>query len=530
MLTTMGPMPKSNPARFDPGTLQVHEGPETLDENDALALLVSCAAGLTTHRLPAKGQVFVGRGEDVDVLLVDDSVSRRHAVIHAGSPPQIEDLGSTNGTRIAARPLVPGERYPLAVGTVVELGTATLVVQRAATSGTVPVDDTLATAARKHHGAVVRDPEMQRLYELLDMIATAPIPVLILGETGVGKEVYAQAVHTRSQRATKPFLQLNCAALPETILESELFGHERGAFTGAVQTKTGLLESADGGTVFLDEVGELPLVTQAKLLRFLESGELLRVGAVKPRRVDVRLVSATNRDLKAAISTGHFRADLFFRLNGIAVTLPPVRERRSEIPSLVEYFVDRACTKIGRPSCRVSQSAMVALVGYRWPGNVRELRNVVERAVVLSRGGTIEPEHLLLPKGDSRPPGLTVRPGAFPPPTEATGTFMNVASTPLVAEPGTPDRGSTTNLVAHPQSDPMAQTGAVGANSGPIPRGTSLIEEMEAYERQRILQALQQCAGNQSRAAELLGITRRMLITRLEQHGISRPRKRTDPR
>jgi hypothetical protein len=237
---------------------------------------------------------------------------------------------------------------------------------------------------------------------LADRIAVGDISVLIVGETGVGKELIAERVHARSRRAAHRLVKLNCAAIPEHLLESELFGHERGAFTGASATKVGLLELADGGSVFLDEIGELSLTTQAKLLRVIEQREILRVGALQPRAIDVRFLAATHRDLEAGIAAGTFREDLYFRIAGATLPVPALRERVDEIVPLAEGFAARTAAELGWAAPRLEPAAQALLRAYRWPGNVRELRNVIERATLLC-DGAIDVAHL---PGDrmSRPP------------------------------------------------------------------------------------------------------------------------------
>src|SRR5262245_33839409 len=228
-------------------------------------------------------------------------------------------------------------------------------------------------------------------------VAPTDSTVLVLGETGTGKELIARAVHNASRRKDKPLIKLNCSALPTGLVESELFGHEKGAFTGATEKRTGRFELADGGTIFLDEVGDLPPEVQVKLLRVLQEREFERVGGTKTIRVDVRVIAATNRDLGQAVAAGTFRQDLFYRLNVFPVQLPPLRERTDDIPLLVHYFLGRYAAKVGRAISRVAPEAMQRLVAYPWPGNVRELENVIERAVILSPGPylVIAPEALL---------------------------------------------------------------------------------------------------------------------------------------
>jgi transcriptional regulator with PAS, ATPase and Fis domain len=337
---------------------------------------------------------------------------------------------------------------------------AQLEGKRPRADGTIPV--------------LVLDPVMLRLHALADRVAASTITVLVLGETGVGKEVLAERIHRLSPRGGKPFLRLNCAALAEQLLESELFGHERGAFTGATAAKPGLLETATGGTVFLDEIGDLPLNLQVKLLRVLEDNQVLRVGALRARPIDVRFIAATHQDLEADVQRGTFREDLFYRLSGVTLVVPPLRERASEIEPIARAMVATACQRAGRwPPPDISPEAVDLLRRYAWPGNVRELRNTMERAVLLCTDANILPEHL--------------------------------PSDKLVAQ-----------LAA-----PLAP-GNAGAGAGDA--GT-LAAQRQASERQAIVDALRRCHGNQGLAAKERGIARRTLIRRLEAFGLPRPRK-----
>jgi two-component system response regulator AtoC len=340
---------------------------------------------------------------------------------------------------------------------------------------------------------VVADAAMERLYKLAERVAAGTISVLILGETGAGKEVLAERLHKLSPRAARPFVSLNCAALTESLLESELFGHERGAFTGAIAQKLGLLESADGGTVFLDEVGEMPASTQAKLLRVIETRQVLRVGGLKPRPIDVRFVSATNRDLEAEVSRGAFRRDLYFRLNGIALSIPPLRQRPGEIEALARLFLDRATAQAGRGRAQIDHDALELLRSYTWPGNIRELRNVMERAALLAAGARITREHLPMEK------------------MRATFAGISDAAAPPAPPPPRP-------AVEAPAAAPTEK------------QPPSVRAEIEALERRRILDALAECAGNQTKAARLLGMSRRTLLHRLDSYGVARPRKGSDTR
>src|SRR5216683_2386679 len=331
---------------------------------------------------------------------------------------------------------------------------------------------------------------MQDLYSMVERIAWSDISVLIFGETGVGKERLAEAVHKNSRRASMPFLRLNCAALTETLLESELFGHEKGSFTGAQSAKAGLLESANGGTVFLDEVGDMPMTTQVKLLRVIEERKVRRVGALKPLPIDVRFVAATNRDLELEVQRGSFRKDLFFRLNGISFVIPPLRERVGEIEGLAGRLIGESCRRMGRAKePELSPEVLALLQQYPWPGNIRELRNAIERAVLLCTGDRLELAHLPAEKMSSH---------------FAARRTLHAPASP----PGPPA--------------PLAPPALRGAPLVPA----ELREQLAEAERQRIVEALSRCAGNQTEAAQALGISRRTLVKRLAAFNIPRPRKR----
>jgi len=248
-----------------------------------------------------------------------------------------------------------------------------------------------APGAQPFAGILTTSARMQEVLRIIERVAPTDSSVLVLGESGTGKELVARAIHERSARAARPFVPIHCGALPREVLESELFGHEKGAFTGAVGSKPGLMELADAGTLFLDEIGEMETESQVKLLRVLESGTFFRVGGTRPRQIDVRLVAATNRDLAEAIRAGEFRRDLYYRINTIAVQLPPLRERREDVVPLARHFVEANAAYGAK---RLSPAALAALEGYTWPGNVRELEHVIERAVILSKGEEIGPEDL----------------------------------------------------------------------------------------------------------------------------------------
>ena len=440
-------------------------------------LMIGTGQNVTTHMLPEEGTLTLGRAPDASIRIDDSSVSRLHARLHVGAVIRVEDLGSANGTRVGGVRLRPNQPTPVPPGQVVEIGSSWMMIANAPLSGSItttgvqePIALTQPTEAPDDKdGLVVLDEVMRNLERVVERAAIADISILVLGETGVGKEVLARRIHALSPRADKPFVGLNCAALAASLLESELFGHEKGAFTGAGQAKPGLLETADGGTVLLDEVGEMPLAVQVKLLRVLEERQVLRIGGTRPRPIDVRVLSATNRNLEAEIASGSFRRDLFFRLNSITIEIPPLRQRLSEIEPLARRFAKMAAQRLRLPPPEIDAEVLVRLRRYQWPGNIRQLRNVMERAVVLAEGGRITAD--LLP----------------------ADTYVGPVPKPSVSASPSPPAASTDDV---------------------------------DDERQRILEALDRCAGNQTRAAELLGISRRTLVSRMAEYNLPRPRKR----
>lgn len=245
---------------------------------------------------------------------------------------------------------------------------------------------------QEKHSIIGRSVVIQEIVDVIQQVAPADITVLVTGESGVGKEVIAKAIHASSRRFNKPMITVNCGAIPEGIIESELFGHERGAFTGASEARKGYFELADGGTIFLDEIGELPLGTQVKFLRVMENGEFMRVGSAVPRKVDVRVIAATNKDLEAQVRLGNFRADLFYRLRSINIHIPPLRDRKEDISLFVEHFAREFAERNNITYAGVSPEAMALMQNYRWDGNIRELRNVVESTLVIQRGKVIRAE------------------------------------------------------------------------------------------------------------------------------------------
>jgi two-component system, NtrC family, response regulator AtoC len=449
-------------------------------------LTIGTGQAVATHLLPAEGILVVGRSLEASIRVDDGSVSRQHVRLHLGAVVQVEDLGSANGTRLGGNRLAAHVLVPMPPGQVVEIGASWMIVSSAplARSTTqqlgAPIEltppPTPPIEATAEDGLVIQEQAMRNLHRLIERAALSDITVLLLGETGVGKEVFARRIHALSPRAGRPFLGLNCAAVAPSLFESELFGHERGAFTGANQMKPGLLEAAAGGTVLLDEVGEMPLAIQVKLLRVLEERQVLRIGGTRPRPLDVRVLSATNRNLEADVEAGSFRRDLYFRLNSITVQIPALRDRPMEIEPMARRFAALAAQRLGVPTPEIAAEVWERLRHHRWPGNIRELRNVMERAVVLAERGRIT--------ADVLPAEIDLAP--------------------------TPER---------PTSEPVAAASQPTGGAGASADG----------ERQRILDALEECAGNQTRAAQQLGISRRTLLNRLAEYDLPRPRKRGGP-
>jgi len=326
------------------------------------------------------------------------------------------------------------------------------------------------------HRILVCEPAMLRVYALVERIAPSDLPILVLGETGVGKESVVAAIHHQSPRTKGPLVAVNCAALPETLAESTLFGHERGAFSGAVAAQPGKFEAADGGTLFLDEVGELSLPIQAKLLRALDGKSITRLGGSTERTVDVRVVAATNRDLRAEISAGRFREDLYYRLSGALVRVPPLRERPREVPVLARELLAQACGRLHRPVPELGVGALEALARHAWPGNVRELRNAMDFAAAALDGEELETWHLPVEIADLPP------------------------------EPELPASA--------------AHTPAPSAGHSAPSRFRPIAEELRELERRRMIQALTVAGGVQTRAAELLRMPRRTFVTRMREYDL----------
>ncbi len=334
--------------------------------------------------------------------------------------------------------------------------------------------------AEKFGRIVGRSKAMEALFRQMEMVAPTRSNVLVVGESGTGKELVANALHENSPRRDGPFLPINCAAIPAEILESELFGHERGAFTGTSSRKVGRFELAHGGTLFLDEIGDLPVDMQVKLLRVLEQREFMRVGGTETIKVDIRLIAATNQDLETAVERGRFRSDLYYRLKVVTLRIPPLRERREDIPLLAEHFLATLGRENGRPGMRFSTEAMRALLAHRWEGNVRELRNLVESLIVLCAGDEIR---------------LQDRPDPY---RGAAGDPEPTAATEPLPAGGQP---------AGRDAEPFLE----------IPQGAT----MEEIERQAILNALKRTGGNRTQAAEMLAIGLRTLQRKLKEYRLA---------
>jgi DNA-binding NtrC family response regulator len=330
--------------------------------------------------------VVVGRERPSEIVIDDPSVSRQHArFVREDGEIWVEDLESRNGTLLRGKPL---QRAKLEPGDEVSVGRARIVV--AATQASPSVDATSVAEG----DLVLRSARMKQVYADVGRVADVQLPVLILGETGVGKEHVASALHRQGGRRDKPFVAINCATIPASLLESTLFGHERGAFTGAIQRATGVFERAHGGVLFLDEIGDLAWAAQAALLRVMETRCVSRVGSSLEIPVDVRIVAATHCDLEAMVEEGTFRRDLYFRLNGIQLDVPALRERPEEIEPLVRLFLRKARSEWNARAEHVSQEALAILSGYAWPGNVRQLRYAVERASLVAQDTVIEARDL----------------------------------------------------------------------------------------------------------------------------------------
>jgi DNA-binding NtrC family response regulator len=448
--------PAEEPAATEVRGTQTDRQAEPGEEaRPAVQLRLRRAGSESVHRWMGES-CTVGKDAGNDLVVDDRFISSRHLrIARKNGHFVLADQASTNGTWLGAVRIFEAE-VPL--NTTVRVGETEVVLE--------PWSNPRKDGPAAWQGIIGSDPALRLLVDLVERVAPSSAAVTILGESGTGKELVARAIHARSPHADRPFIPVNCAAISKELIESELFGHEKGAFTGAIASHKGAFEEADGGTLFLDEVGELPFELQAKLLRALESGEIKRVGSSRPQHVEVRVVAATNRDLLAATRAGQFRDDLYYRLCVVPMTLPPLRNRRGDVGALAQHFL-RQFSPRGQ-TVALAPDALERLESHPWPGNVRELRNVVHRALLLRKGSTIELGDLSFD----------------PDPT-----------------PG--------------QHDGLGGTGVF------VP-GLRLEEMLERAERQIIEAALRRFNNNRERVARELGVARSTLFKRLKDWGMTR--------
>ncbi len=462
-----------------------------VDDDEGICYSLARLLANHDHRVTAVQTAEAGfeamRGEDPDLILLDMKIGKEDGLdvlqrIRKERPLQLVIIMTAHGTTETAIEAMKRGAYDYLlkpfdsamIGEVILKALATARLNRCVTTD-APGLSRGAGSSISSDRIIGRSGPMQQVYKLIGQVAPRDVPVLIRGESGSGKELVSRAVWQHSRRNLKPFLAVNCAALAETLLESELFGHERGAFTGADARKLGKFEQAHGGTLYLDEIGDMSISTQAKILRVLQDGCFQRVGGQETISVDVRVLAATHRDLEEEIRTGRFREDLYYRLRVVEIPLPPLRARRDDIPDLVHYMISRHREALFSEVSGVAPPAMEALRTFDWPGNVRQLENTIRRAMVLCNGPTITPDHLGFEQG-----------------------------TPAAAME-----------VAVPTScaDPMQSLIDRLLNSG----RENLIEELE---RLLIGRALEKMNGNQLQTAKLLGITRNTLRGRIEKFGL----------
>ena len=435
------------------------------------ALVVRTPGGTRVVDLVAGASLSLGRSDDNDIVIDDAGMSRRHARIESRPTGlAIVDLGSRNGVRVGDRRVQAEER--LRPGDLVRMGPIEILVA-GASGPPLASPESPGAAHAAHDDVIIAEPSMVELYRTVRRLASLDTTVLVTGETGSGKEVVAEQLHALGGRARGPFVSVNAAAVPETLLESTLFGHERGAFTGADKKRAGVFLRADKGTLFLDEIAEMPATLQAKLLRVLETRRVQPLGAADEIEVDVRIVAATHRDLRVEVRAGRFREDLLFRIGAFVLSIPPLRDRPGEIALLASRFANVLAARHGLPRVTIQPATFDALRSRPWPGNVRELRNAIEHALVLAEDGVIRPEHLPAPQEPLAPPA---------PPSIPPGPVS-----------------------AHPP---------VGAPTG------GFRDQIADAERRAIEAALRDNAGNQSATARQLGISRRALLYKMERYGI----------
>lgn len=480
-------------------TLAMHRATVTLQDDDTGALVIAAAYGLTeeevargvyrldegvTGRIFRTAQPFVVPDVHNEPLFLDKTGSRRlskNALSFIGVPIVLQNqcVGVLSVDRLFEVEVSFEEdvRFLTIVATLIAQLVSIHRQVRAREEDLRRENLTLrAKLSKNYHRFFIvgKSAPMSRVQTLIEKVAPTKATVLLLGESGTGKSLTARMIHELSDRARFTFTKVNCASLPETLLESELFGHEKGAFTGATETKIGRFEEADKGTVFLDEIGEISLNIQLKLLRFLQEREFERVGSTRTRKVDVRIVAATNKDLEQAVHKGHFREDLYYRLNVFPITVPPLRDRKEDIPALINHFLDKLAKEYHR-RLYLSPNALDAMVGYDWPGNVREMENLMERLAIMVEGGTIHCKDIPLP-------------------------------IPASSALGRAGAGQDASL------EPPLTPGVYGTQ----------LKSLESMERDQLLAALERTRWNQTKAALELGITPRQMGYRMKKYGIGR--------
>jgi len=466
--------------------------------------------GRPVEEMFEKGEIRLGAMDDNDVVVRDETVSRYHCkILQEDSGYVLVDLGSTNGTFINRVRIREGYLKP---GCTIHLGQTEVKFQ----AGEEEVE--IVPSKKDRCGDMIgRHPKLREIYSIVEKIAPTNTTVIVEGETGTGKEVVAQTIHKLSARANGPMMIFDCGAVPANLIESELFGHEKGSFTGAIMTRQGLFEMADGGTLFLDELGELPIDLQPKLLRVLEQREIRRVGSNKPLKVDVRIIAATNRNLEDEVRGGRFRQDLFYRLSVVRLILPPLRDRVEDVPILVKHFLKNHGYNRGpngEPRIKtLSKECVEILQDYHWPGNIRELVNAVERAVSFCEGDMIEtrdlPEHIreAVASGNSltaMPRGMGNRPGA------GGGQPMPVApsSAQTIPREGPPPGGTVPNA-QRPSADVFESTFKEAKEKW-----------VSSFERDYIIALLKKNTGNISHAARESDIDRKYFRKLMKKYAI----------